>query len=109
VQSLRVNATQIESQHAATQAAEASLKLAQQRERVGTVNMLQVLAAESAWLTQRRSELDSQARRADLSVALIKALGGGFDSRAQGLDSKEQKQTKLNANPSNPTVEKSAS
>jgi NodT family efflux transporter outer membrane factor (OMF) lipoprotein len=86
VQSLRVNATQLESQHTATQAAATSLNLAQQRERVGTANMLQVLASESALLTQRKAELDVQARRADLSVALIKALGGGFDARSQGLD-----------------------
>ena len=59
--------------------------LAQQRERVGTVNMLAVLANESAWLTQRKLELDTQARRADLRVSLIKAMGGGFDAQAQGL------------------------
>jgi NodT family efflux transporter outer membrane factor (OMF) lipoprotein len=94
VQSLRVNATQIENQHAATQAAAASLKLAQQREQVGTANMLQVLASESALLTQRKAELDSQARRADLSVALIKALGGGFDARSQDLDSRNHDSNK---------------
>lgn len=109
VQSLRVNSNQIESQHAATQAAAASLKLAQQRERVGTANMLQVLSTESAWLTQRRLELDSQARRADLSVALIKAMGGGFDAHPQGLETTKHEQPAIPANPSNPTVEKSAS
>jgi NodT family efflux transporter outer membrane factor (OMF) lipoprotein len=112
VQSLRVNATQIESQHAATQAAAASLKLAQQREQVGTVNMLQVLGSESIWLTQRKMELDSQARRADLSVALIKALGGGFDVHAQDLDSTKHEQPLAPANPTTPSnqpAEKSAS
>jgi NodT family efflux transporter outer membrane factor (OMF) lipoprotein len=109
VQSLRVNAAQIDNQQKATQAAEASLKLAQQRERVGTVNMLQVLGAESLWVAQRRLELDSQARRADLCVALIKALGGGFDARAQTLEVPQQEQQSVHAHQSNPSVEKSAS
>jgi NodT family efflux transporter outer membrane factor (OMF) lipoprotein len=115
VQSLRVNATQIESQHAATEAAATSFKLAQQRERVGTTNMLQVLASESVLLTQRKAELDSQARRADLSVALIKALGGGFDAHSQDLlPSKHEQAPASNpaaaaANSSIPPVEKTAS
>ena len=114
VQSLRVNATQIESQHAATQAAAASLTLAQQRERVGTTNMLQVLASESALLTQRKAELDSQARRADLSVALIKALGGGFDARSQDIEPGKHEQAPASkpaaaATSSIPPVEKTAS
>jgi NodT family efflux transporter outer membrane factor (OMF) lipoprotein len=86
VQSLRAAETQIENQHNATQAAAATLKLAQQREQVGTVSLLQVLASESAWLMQRKLELDTQARRTDLKVALIKALGGGFDAASQGLE-----------------------
>jgi hypothetical protein len=48
--------------------------------------LLQVLASESAWLMQRKLELDTQARRTDLKVALIKALGGGFDAASQGLE-----------------------
>jgi outer membrane protein TolC len=85
VQSLRIVEIQIENQRTATQAAALSLKLAQQREQVGTVSMLQVLGTESAWLTQRKQELDMQARRCDLKVALIKALGGGFDAASNDL------------------------
>jgi len=103
---------QLKGKVAAYDAAAASLKLAQQRERVGTVNMLQVLGSESIWLTQRKMELDSQARRADLSVALIKALGGGFDVHAQDLDSTKHEQPLAPANPTTPSnqpAEKSAS
>jgi outer membrane protein TolC len=114
VQSLRVNSTQLESQHAATQAAANSLKLAQQREHVGTVNMLQVYATEATLLTQRRMELDTKARRADLSVALIKALGGGFDAGSDKAPADkehpaEQPAASATTNPSNQPAEKSAS
>ncbi|HEY8024649.1 MAG TPA: efflux transporter outer membrane subunit [Burkholderiaceae bacterium] len=85
VQSMRYAQILADNQRVATQAAEANLKLARQREQVGTVNMLQVLGNESAWLTQRKLELDIQSRRADLRVSLIKAMGGGFDANAQGL------------------------
>lgn len=110
VQSLRIAEYQIENQRVATQAATESLKLAQQREHVGTVNMLQVLGAESVWLTQRRLLLDTQARRADLRVALIKALGGGFDAASQGLlPVATPSQSRAPKNPSIQPLAKSAS
>lgn len=80
LQSLRAAETQGRHQRAATQAAENGFLFAQHRERVGTSNMLPVLASEMALLSQRKAELDQQARRADLRIALIKALGGGFDA-----------------------------
>lgn len=94
VQSSRAAALQSEQQQLATQASANNLKLAQQRERVGTTNMLPVLSAQMTWLSQRRVDLDSQARRSDLRIGLIKALGGGFDAQTQGLE-------KENSNPSN--------
>ncbi|MFI4940111.1 MAG: efflux transporter outer membrane subunit [Burkholderiales bacterium] len=115
VQSLRAAETQVENQHNATQAAAATLRLAQQREQVGTVSMLQVLTTESAWLMQRKLELDAQARRTDLKVALIKALGGGFDAASQGLEPvaapvpTRSEPSSAPANPSNPPLAKSAS
>lgn len=69
-----------------TQASANSFQLAQQRERVGTTNMLPVLSAQMTMLSQRRIDLDTRARRSDLRITLIKALGGGFDAQAQGLD-----------------------
>lgn len=80
VQSLRAADAQRADLRLATQAAAQSLKLAQQRQRVGTGNLLQVLSAENGWLLQRKLELDSQVRLVDLRVGLIKALGGGFDA-----------------------------
>jgi NodT family efflux transporter outer membrane factor (OMF) lipoprotein len=85
VQSLRSAEMQIENQRTASRAAEATFKLAQQREHAGTVSLLQVLAAESVWLAQRRLELDALARSADLRAALVKSLGGGFNAAAHGL------------------------
>ena len=86
VQSLRAAEVQADNQQQATRASRRSLALAQQRRRVGTTNQLQLLASEGALLTQQRIELDAQARRLDLRVALIKALGGGFDAREDRLD-----------------------
>ncbi|MBK4733130.1 efflux transporter outer membrane subunit [Noviherbaspirillum pedocola] len=85
VQSLRAAQTQGEQQRAATQAAANALKLARDRERAGTSNMLPVLANEMSLLSQQKVELDNRARRADLHVALIRALGGGFDAAAAGI------------------------
>lgn len=85
LQSLRAAQAQGGHQRAATQAAANALRLARQRERAGTTNMLPVLASELALVVQRKVELENQARRADLRIALIKALGGGFDAEAEGL------------------------
>lgn len=86
VQSLRAVSLQSEQQRLATQASSNSFQLAQQRERVGTTNMLPVLSAQMTLLSQRRIDLDTQARRSDLRITLIKALGGGFDAHALDLD-----------------------
>lgn len=81
VQSLRAASSQSEERQRASTAAHNVLLLARQRQRVGTANMLQVIASESAWLTQRELVLDSSVRQADLQIALIKALGGGFEAQ----------------------------
>ncbi|HTH45564.1 MAG TPA: efflux transporter outer membrane subunit [Oxalicibacterium sp.] len=91
VQSLRAVAQQDEQQQRATAAASGNWQLAQQRERVGTTNMLPALGAEMTLLQQQRLALDLRARRSALRIGLIKALGGGFDAQAQGLA--EQKNT----------------
>lgn len=85
VQSLRAAASQSRERQLASEAAHNTLMLAEQRQRVGTANTLQVLASESAWLSQRQLALDAQARQADLRIALIKALGGGFDAAREDL------------------------
>ena len=90
VQSLRIAEIQASNQEQATAAATRSLALAQQRRKVGTINQLQLLTSESALLLQRRVEFDTQARRLDLRVGLIKALGGGFDANTDNLDIRPQ-------------------
>ncbi len=85
VQSLRSATLQSGQQKLATQAAVNTLQLARDRERVGTTNMLPVLTSEMFLLLQQRIDLDSQARRSELRISLIKALGGGFEAQSQGL------------------------
>ncbi|NMM29108.1 MAG: efflux transporter outer membrane subunit [Glaciimonas sp.] len=85
IQSLRASDLQLRNQTVALRAAQQNLQLAQQRWQVGTVNKLQVLGAESNWLTQRKLGLDLQARREDMQVNMIKALGGGFDATQHAL------------------------
>ncbi|HTN67107.1 MAG TPA: efflux transporter outer membrane subunit [Burkholderiaceae bacterium] len=82
VQSLRALQDQGRERQLASSAALTTLNLARQRQRVGTANMLQVLISESAWLAQQQQV---QARKADLRIGLIKALGGGFEAGSDGL------------------------
>jgi NodT family efflux transporter outer membrane factor (OMF) lipoprotein len=85
VQSLRSAVEQTRQQKLATQAAANTLQLAREREHVGTTNMLPVLESELLYLFQKRIDLDSQTRRSEMHIGLIKALGGGFDAQSQGL------------------------
>lgn len=86
VQALRAAAAQNAHLQDAVTAAQNSLRLARQREQAGTASHLPVLTAKTALLTQRRIALDARARSADLGIGLIKALGGGFDAVAAGLE-----------------------
>ena len=70
-------------QKQAQSAAETAYDLSVQRYKAGLGTYLNVLAAESAVLTQRRLAVDLAARALDTQVALIRALGGGWrDSNA---------------------------
>ena len=53
-----------------------------QRYEAGLGNYLQVLSAETAVLNQRRLAVDLAARALDTQVALMRALGGGFQADA---------------------------
>lgn len=74
-------------QRAAQAAAESAYEIAVQRYQAGLGNYLQVLSAETAVLNQRRQAVDLAARALDTQVALIRALGGGYDSSATQLAS----------------------
>ena len=51
------------------------------REGIGTY--LEVLSAESQLLAQESLDVDLRARKLDLSIGLVRALGGGFEPAAQ--------------------------
>jgi NodT family efflux transporter outer membrane factor (OMF) lipoprotein len=60
-------------------AAEEAYTIAIARYRAGLGNYLQVLAAETQVLEQRNLQADLRYRELDLSIDLIRALGGGFE------------------------------
>jgi len=63
-------------------ATEAAYDIALQRYRAGLGSYLQVLSAETGVLVQRRQAADLQARALDTQVALMRALGGGWQPSA---------------------------
>jgi NodT family efflux transporter outer membrane factor (OMF) lipoprotein len=75
-------------QRAAGVAAEDAYQIALQRYKAGLGTYLNVLAAETAVLNQRRLGVDLAARALDTQVALIRALGGGYREPAAPLASK---------------------
>jgi outer membrane protein TolC len=60
-------------------AARAAYALASERYRAGVASYLQVLAAETPLLEQQNLRANLRARQLELSINLIRALGGGFD------------------------------
>lgn len=76
--SIRSVDMQIDSQRDALDLAEHAYQLATTRYRAGLGTQLTVLNAESNVLQQRRLSTDLQARRLDLQMGLMKALGGGY-------------------------------
>lgn len=67
-------------QHEATLAAERSVELSINRYKGGLITYLDVITAQTIALTNERTEVDLLRRRMNASVALIKALGGGWDT-----------------------------
>jgi NodT family efflux transporter outer membrane factor (OMF) lipoprotein len=80
--SLRSVAAQRALQSQALDIAQNAYDLAVLRYREGVGNYLQVLATEDQLLAQQRLDADLRARKLDLSIALVAALGGGFDDPA---------------------------
>lgn len=69
---------QSQAQIQATQAAEAAQGLATQRYQAGLSNFITVLNVQTNVLNQRRASAELQARQLSASVALSRALGGGY-------------------------------
>ena len=65
-------------QHRAEALAQDSLRVAEQRQSGGLTNRVAVMNAELALLAQRRQALELAARALDTHLALIRALGGGY-------------------------------
>lgn len=77
---------------AAVDAAREAYRIALLRYREGLSSYLSVLAVENQLLTQRRAMADLKARRLDLQIALVRALGGGFDSAPATSEQSSPKQ-----------------
>lgn len=71
-------------QRAAQDAAEQAYAIATRRYEAGLGNLLQVLAAETAVLGQRRQGVELAARAMDTQVALMRALGGSYRGELPG-------------------------
>ncbi|AMO21931.1 efflux transporter outer membrane subunit [Ramlibacter tataouinensis] len=78
VASLQSITRQQAQQREAQAGAEAAYQIALQRYQAGLGTYLNVLSAETAVLNQRRLGVDLAARALDTQVALIRALGGGW-------------------------------
>ena len=70
---------QLRTQREALDLAEHAYSLSTTRYKAGLGTQLTVLNAESNVLQQRRLATDLQARRLDLQMSLMKALGGGYE------------------------------
>jgi len=83
-------AQQQSQQHAALVLTESVQAIAWQRYQAGLATMLNVLAAETALLNERRQGVDLAARALDTEAALLRALGGGYrtESAAPALPNK---------------------
>lgn len=57
---------------------EQAYRVAMQRYRAGLSSYLTALSVEIQWLFQRRAAVELKAKRYDLQISLVHALGGGF-------------------------------
>ncbi|HEY1459926.1 MAG TPA: efflux transporter outer membrane subunit [Casimicrobiaceae bacterium] len=78
---------QLVQQQAALDSAQEAYNLALMRYREGIGNYLQVLSVEAPLLDQQSLAAELRARQLDISVNLVRALGGGFDASSMPLAS----------------------
>jgi NodT family efflux transporter outer membrane factor (OMF) lipoprotein len=77
---LRVLAEEAHAEQAAVKAAEDALQISTYQYKAGTVSYLQVITSQEIALQDQRTAVDILTRRMVASVALIQALGGGWDA-----------------------------
>jgi NodT family efflux transporter outer membrane factor (OMF) lipoprotein len=77
---LRVLEAEAAVEQKAVASAQHSLDLSNQRYQGGVTSYLEVLTAQAALLQNQRTAVDLQTRQSVLSVALVRALGGGWDA-----------------------------
>jgi outer membrane protein TolC len=70
---------QLQTQSLALSAARHAFILAQKQYEIGLTSQIVMLNAETHYLEEEQSRLQLIKARRDLQIALIKALGGGFD------------------------------
>ncbi|MFO1466434.1 MAG: TolC family protein, partial [Steroidobacteraceae bacterium] len=78
---LRILEQERKVQDEATQAARNAEAIALNQYKAGTVSYLEVVVAQSTALTNARSSLNLRGRHIAASIALVRSLGGGWDSR----------------------------
>jgi len=76
---LRIPEGEARQQQEATASTEESLQLFTNRYKGGVDTYLQVITAQTIALTNERNDVNILRRRMDLSVLLIKAMGGGWN------------------------------
>lgn len=76
---LRVLATQAQRQAEARQASERAVQLADTRYRNGYASYFEVIDAQRSLLAAQRAETQIRGARAGATIALIRALGGGWE------------------------------
>ena len=77
---LRILESEAVAQAEAVKAAEESLKIATNQYRAGTVSYLNVITAQAAAYANERNAIGILGNRLNDSVALVKALGGGWNA-----------------------------
>jgi NodT family efflux transporter outer membrane factor (OMF) lipoprotein len=79
---LRVLQTESAQQHEATESAEETLQLFQNRYAGGVDTYLQVVTSQTTALANERNDIDIMRRQIEANVLLVKAVGGGWDISA---------------------------
>jgi NodT family efflux transporter outer membrane factor (OMF) lipoprotein len=77
---LRILENEAQQQREATASASEALQLFTNRYQGGVDNYLQVITAQTVYLTNERNDIDLQRRRMDATVLLVKAVGGGWNT-----------------------------